>query len=66
MKTDALTNNPGLIPNAGALHREIVKAVSYMEVMQGLQGAAPSQGAPFTAYLDEVNAYLVTVGVVVP
>lgn len=58
MKVDAL-NSPGLLPNAQRLNREVIHAVSHLEVMRGLNVAAvPTAAVTFRAYLLEVVAYL--------
>ena len=63
MKPDAISS-PGLLPNANRLRQEIVKAVGYIEVQEGLLGFSPTQGAELDAFLSEVKAYLVSSGCV--
>lgn len=58
MKPDALSVSPGLLPNAGRLHAEIVKAVSYAEVQKDLRGVAPEQGKTLDTYLSAVKTYM--------
>ena len=57
MKNDALTS-PGLLPNAGRLHAEVVKAISYIEVQRDLLNAPPSQGKALDVWINDILGYL--------
>lgn len=63
MKLDVLSS-PGLLPNAGRLHAEIVKAVSFCEVQRDLLGRGPSQGKTLDDFLVATRSYLSTKGLI--